>query len=163
MIFLKNRLVFGTIKRIIKMVFSVAYKIIKAFNLHLTLFVLLLGMVLAILGVIEKGSLEYTLFLVALGLTVVYAVVKTIKTVFGIKPKNGKVKIIKTDDKTQSVQEQGQAFSEQYQQPVQEVQEKPTYYTVKNNPSYVYAEYSDRYELFLKTSSGLKRVRVDHK
>ena len=41
--------------------------------------------------------------------------------------------------------------------------EKPVYYAVKNQPNYIMAEYSDRYELFLKTKKGLLRVRVDYK
>ena len=166
MIFLKNRLIFGTIRRIIKTVFSVVYKIIKAFNLHLTLFVALLGAVLVMLGVINKEGVGVIIYLAVLGLTIVYAVLKTIKKIFGTKPKNGKVKIVKVGDSVGPEQDQTsheQPQPQQVHQTVQSYQEKPVYYTVKNNPSYVYAEYSDRYELFLKTSSGLKRVRVDLK
>ena len=39
----------------------------------------------------------------------------------------------------------------------------PKYFTVKQNPKYVMAEYSDRYELFYRSESGFKRVRVDYK
>lgn len=48
--------------------------------------------------------------------------------------------------------------------PVQPIlDEKPVYFTVKQNPNYVMAEYSDRFELFLKTKKGLQKVRVDYK
>lgn len=166
MILYKNRLVFGMIRRIIKTVFSVAYKVIKAFNLHFTLFVLLLGIVLAVLGVIAKEGAGLYVYLVVLALTVVYAVVKNIKNVFGIKPQKGKIKIVKVDDKTfqeTQPQEQQSNLQQFHEQLVQSYVETPKYYAVKNNPNYVYAEYSDRYELFLKTSNGLKKVRVDYK
>lgn len=39
----------------------------------------------------------------------------------------------------------------------------PIYFTVKQNTNYVFAEYEDRYELFLKTESGLKYIRTDKK
>ena len=41
--------------------------------------------------------------------------------------------------------------------------EKPRYYKLKQNPDYVMAEYSDRYELFLITAKGLEKVRTDYK
>ena len=177
MIFYKNRLIFGTIRRIIKTVFSVLYKIIKAFNLHVTLFVLLLGIVLAIAGTINKEDSSFIVYLVVLGLSVVYAVIKTFNSIFKPNNKKSSVKIMKVSENQieQQVQEQ---VKEQVQQQMQQFQpkssayqpqpivpqvEKPRYYAVKNNPSYVYAEYSDRYELFLKTSTGLKKVRVDYK
>ncbi len=44
-----------------------------------------------------------------------------------------------------------------------DVEEKPVYYAVKNQPGFVMAEFSNRYELYLKTENGLQRVRVDYK
>lgn len=161
MIFYKNRLIFGVIRRIIKTVFSVVYKIIKAFNLHLTLFVFLLGILLAILGVITKGGAGLTVYLIVLALSVVYALVKTLSKIFGNKKKGGRVKIIKTQDVSDSSEEENQP--EKLEKSIIEDYQLPKYYTVKNNPSYVYAEYEDRYELFLKTSNGLKKIRTDYK
>ena len=43
------------------------------------------------------------------------------------------------------------------------VEEKPKYFKVKQNPNYIMAEYMDRYELLVKTESGLKLVRTDYK
>ena len=37
------------------------------------------------------------------------------------------------------------------------------YYEVKQDSRYVFAEYDDRYELFLKTNDGLKYVKTDYK
>ncbi|MBR1983590.1 MAG: hypothetical protein IKA12_02770 [Clostridia bacterium] len=181
MIFYKNRLIFGTIRRIIKTVFSVLYKIIKAFNLHVTLFVLLLGIVLAIAGTINKEDSSFIVYLVVLGLSVVYAEIKTFNSIFKPNNKKSSVKIMKVSENqieqqaneqaNEQVKEQVQQQMQQFQpkssayqpQPIVPQVEKPRYYAVKNNPSYVYAEYSDRYELFLKTSTGLKKVRVDYK
>lgn len=39
----------------------------------------------------------------------------------------------------------------------------PIYFTVKQDERYVFAEYEDRYELYLKTENGLKYVRTDTK
>ena len=39
----------------------------------------------------------------------------------------------------------------------------PIYFTVKQDPRYIFAEYEDRYELYLKTESGLKYVKTDVK
>lgn len=175
MIFHKNRLIFGVIRRIIKTVFNVVYKIIKAFNLHLTLFVLLLGIVLAIVGVINKEDSSITVYAIVLILSLVYAVIKTFNNVLKTKNKNSRVKIVKVNDSEEEQQPQpkhqtAQAQQQNIQQPTQnnylavDIQpSKPKYYAVKNNPSYVYAEYDDRYELFLRTSTGLKKIRVDYK
>ena len=39
----------------------------------------------------------------------------------------------------------------------------PIYFTVKQDPRYIFAEYQDRYELYLKTDNGLQYVRTDNK
>ena len=39
----------------------------------------------------------------------------------------------------------------------------PIYFTVKQDDRYFFAEYEDRYELYLKTESGLKYIRTDTK
>lgn len=39
----------------------------------------------------------------------------------------------------------------------------PIYFSAKQDPRYVFAEYEDRYELYLKTDSGLKYVKTDKK
>ena len=53
------------------------------------------------------------------------------------------------------------------EQPLRKEKQKksvyPIYFTVKQDPRYVFAEYEDRYELYLKTESGLKYFRTDTK
>ncbi len=41
--------------------------------------------------------------------------------------------------------------------------ERPKYYNVAGRPDYIFAEYSDRFELFKKSSDGLFLVRTDYK
>lgn len=48
-------------------------------------------------------------------------------------------------------------------QPQPPIQEQPRYFRVRQNPNYVMAEYSDRYELYLITPNGLKLTRTDYK
>lgn len=40
--------------------------------------------------------------------------------------------------------------------------ERPKYYNVAGRPDYIFAEYSDRFELFKKSSDGLFLVRTDY-
>ena len=58
--------------------------------------------------------------------------------------------------------QQTQNFSNVYQTQ-QPIQEQPRYFRVRQNPNYVMAEYSDRYELYLITPNGLKLTRTDYK
>lgn len=65
-------------------------------------------------------------------------------------------------NQTQQTYTQNQTFAPT-PQPNTTFIEQPRYFKVKQNPNYVMAEYSDRYELFLITPQGLKKVRVDQK
>lgn len=157
----KNRLIFGVIKRIVLSVFKAVYQVIKAFNLQITIFILLLGLVLYVVGALKQGSALLIVFCILTVFSVLYAVIITLKKLLGFKGKRKTpVKIVvpkeipvperKNDD---DIQKQQTAY----------VSEKPTYYAVKNNPGYVMAEYSDRYELFIKSRDGLKKIRTDYK
>ena len=157
----KNRLIFGVVKRIVLSVFKAVYQVIKAFNLQITIFILLLGLVLYVVGALKQGSALLIVFCILTVFSVLYAVIITLKKLLGFKgkrktsvkivgPKEIPVPEIKNDD---DIQKQQTAY----------VSEKPTYYAVKNNPGYVMAEYSDRYELFIKSRDGLKKIRTDYK
>lgn len=60
-----------------------------------------------------------------------------------------------------------QSYEQGYQQPlpVERVEKNDFigYFKVAQNPNYVMAEYVDRYELFLQTENGLKKIREDYK
>ena len=162
MILYRSPLIFGFIRKIIKVFFTVLYKIFAFFNLQLTLLLSLIGLVLYITGIFEKNSIVLIIFYVLLVLSIVYAIMGTIKRLLGIEKRVKKSKgaqiVNEQIDKQESAQEEAnQVKTEQVKK------ESPTYYTVKQNNNYIMAEYSDRYELFKKTEQGLKKVRTDYK
>lgn len=169
---------FALIKKIVSKVFSFIYLIISAFNLQYTLFLAILGLILFLCGVLTNNLAIAIVFYVLLGLSVIYAVVRTFRRIFGVgKYKKSGVKIIKQESREEQSAEQEER-AETFQQKVAEsyveetyqtveqsvIQpEKPKYFRVKQNPNYLMAEYSDRYELFLVTESGLKKIKTDYK
>ncbi|MBQ9734745.1 MAG: hypothetical protein IJV95_02680 [Clostridia bacterium] len=161
MILYKNRLIFGVVRKIISMAFTVVYKILSVFNLQLTLLVLLIGAVLYLTGTLDKNPTVLLIFQVVLICSVVYAIISTVKRLLGIskKPKKSKgAQILDTDASIDQTKVQEQAV-----QTVAVEQDKPTYFRVKQNPELIMAEYHDRYELFRVTKEGLKRIRTDYK
>ena len=153
MLAFRNRLIIGSITKFIKKVASIIYKILKTFHLHVALLVLLTGIILFFVGVFEDNATAEMIYFIVLIASIFYAVIGTIKAVLFPKPKEekkrAKVDIVKNDDDNH--------------QEETTTKEKPIFYKVKQNHSYVMAEYSDRYELFVKTGEGLKKVRTDYK
>ena len=128
------------------------------FNLQPTLFFALLGVVLYIVGAFEN-SLVLTLFYVAIIVSIVYAVCATILKLLGLDKKIFKSKGVQimgeeTAPKTEEVPDDVEKTS---------IEEYPKYFRVKQNPNYVMAEFEDRYELYMKTADGLKKIRTDYK
>lgn len=175
MILIRNRLVVGIIKKIITTVFKAIYKVFDLFNLHLTLLVGAIGAVLFLTGVFSKNQSLVVIFLVVLACTLVYAVLTTLKKVLklggGDDVSRGKgVQIIKgSGGQTKKVEPERRPpapiVEPTRQQEVQRPKtvDVPRYYRVKQNPDYLMAEYSDRYELYKKSGGGLIKVRVDYK
>ena len=160
MILYRSPLIFGVIKRIVKVFFTVIYKIFSFFNLQFTLLISLIGLVLYLTGVFNSNKVVLIIFYLLLVLSIVYAIAGTIKRLLGIQPR------VKKSKGAQIINEQPEAVDNNQTQmeTVQQVKiESPTFYTVKQNNNYIMAEYSDRYELFKKTESGLKKVRTDYK
>lgn len=66
-------------------------------------------------------------------------------------------------------QYQQQPAAPQYQPPLPSAQtpvaesEVPRYFRVKQNPSFIMAEYSNRYELFRVENGQLVKIRTDYK
>ena len=162
MILYKNRLIFGIIKKIIVVIFTVIYKILALINLQLTLLIALLGLILLFTGVFENNSAILIIYYVLLIISIVYAILATIKKLFGLDKKVKKSKgaqIVNTDN-TEEKTDNAQVTVEPT---VVSKVETPTYFRVKNQPDYIMAEYSNRYELFKKTENGLKKIRTDYK
>ena len=163
MILLRNRLIVGVIKNIIKTVFTVVLKIFQFFNLQFSLLIALIGCVLYITGTFDQNPVVLLVFQLMLIASIVYAIVSAIKKLLGIdnKNKNSKgVQIVKPE-------QQENTENEQKEQSVAvqtiEKEQKPMYFRVKNHPDYIMAEYSDRVELFKRTEAGLRKIRTDYK
>ena len=158
MILYRNRLLFGFVKNIIKTVFSVVYKILALFNLHYTILLVLVGIILYFTGAFERNDgVVLLIYQILIVLSVVHAIVGTVKRLLGLDKKVKKSKGAQIVNKKSDVKDDD---ANDYDQPRKE---KPTYFRVKQSPDYVMAEYSDRYELYKKSEVGLKHVRTDYK
>lgn len=150
------------LKKTIHAIFSFAYKIIKFFHLQFTLLILLIGLVLYLTGLADKILSLKIFYFVVLLFSVLSAVFLTLKKLFGNKKEKQEknVQIIKQETALQK--EKGTSLNEQ--SVLQGTSSAyPKYYNVKQNGNYLMAEYEDRYELYLKTTQGLQKVRTDYK
>ncbi|HCH74719.1 MAG TPA: hypothetical protein DEV87_06025 [Clostridiales bacterium] len=160
----KNRLVFGVVKGAVKGVLKAIYKVLSVFNLHFTLFLAVLGLILYLTGTFEKGGALLICYVLLLILSVIFALFSTIKKVFKIgKKKGGGVTIVNTDSETENENvgvphEEKKTYSGESREECE-----PRYYRVKQDPRCIMAEYPDRYVLYRKTENGLKRIRTDYK
>ena len=162
---IRNRLIFGMIKRIISTLFKAIYSVISIFNLQLALLVLVVGLVVYLTGAMNNPTVKL-IFDGAFILSVVFAILLTIKKLLGIgkSPKKSKgVQVVNTEQTVQQAQPVQPVVATPIIQSQTVAPEKPVYYRVKGNDNYVMAEYSDKYELFLITDGGLKKVRTDFK
>ncbi len=169
MILFKNHLIIGFIFKVLKWIIKFLYKILKFFNLHVTLLIILVGIILFFAGVFEGNPVMETVFYVVLVASIFLGVIAAIERILfpkkkDDKKKRNKVDIVKNTDQAGAPGvAQNTATSGAPTQMGNEVAEKPRYYKVKQNNDYIMAEYSDRYELFIKTPSGLRKVRTDLK
>ncbi len=165
MILYRNRLVFGIIKSIFGAVFGVLNKILSVFNLQPTALLLLIGLVLYFTGTMDRSPVLLTVFQLVVIVSVVYAVISTIKSILGIEKKVKRSKgaqIVNNAEQPTTVNTVEQSVAGVVA-PVVVEQEKPVYFSVKQNPEYVMAEYKDRYELFRIVNGSLKKIRTDYK
>ena len=87
MIIYRNRLIIGIIEKVLMAAVTVVYKILSVFNLHVTLLVALVGLVLFLTGALSASptlSLVYKLILI---FSVVYAIVSTLRGMLGLNKK----------------------------------------------------------------------------
>ena len=92
MAFLKTGLVFGLIKKVIVAVFKAVYTVLSFFNLHLTVLVGLVGLVLFLTGTFDKYPTVQTGFYIAIIASVIVAIIITIRKLLGLTNKNRKRK-----------------------------------------------------------------------
>ena len=159
MILYRSPLIYGTIKRIVQVFFTVIYKIFNFLNMQFTLLLALIGLVLYLTGAFSSNNVVLIIYYLLLVLSIVYAIVATIKKLLGLSPR------VKKSKGAHIIDQQIETIKAEKHEPIKEerVVERPTYYTVKQNNNFIMAEYSDRYELYKKTEDGLKKVRTDFK
>ena len=183
MIFFKNRLILGWVSYLIRKIIKLIYKLLKFLNLQLTLLVSILCIVLQLTGAFDAEPILKTVFLVMLAITVVYAIVMTVRRLLfpNRKPKRyyGKVQVMeKTENDTKPNEETvsrepEKEEVEEYGIPEEKAVESkpiespvnlsPKMYAVKGHAGFYMAEYSDRVELYKQTSNGLIKIRTDYK
>lgn len=169
--------IFRAIKKIISQALKAVYRLLCVFNLQFTILVVLVGVLLWALGVFEQGGFALIIFVILFIGSIGLALYLTARKILGLdteKQKKSKIQIVgnnQPESQTQSVnistmQTQQNAVETQNAQIEQGEclqPEVPRYYKVKQNSNYVMAEYSNRYELFLITPNGLKKIRTDYK
>ena len=163
----RNRLIFGIVKKILSAIFKVIYKIISAFNLQLPVLIGLVGLVLFFTGVLDSTPVLWTVVALALVISIAFSIMSFIKKILGLnkvsKKKKG-VHIMKEPKAEETLDEKdAQDFSGVTLESERVDTEKPRYYKVKNKPSYVMAEYSDKYVLYKINEGRLEEVRRDVK
>ncbi len=164
MLFVKRYLLFGIIKKIITAVAKIIYKILSLFHLELTLLCAVLGCVIEIAyGSVSKSKTSLIVFHVILAATVLYALLRTLGVGKRKKSQKDEEKPKKSVKETEETYENAKHTENFEEKSVPVREEAPRYFRVKQNPKYVMAEYSDRYELFLDTDSGYEYVRTDYK
>lgn len=170
-------MIIGTIKKIIAGALKGVYKLLCVFNLQFALLVAVIGAILFLCGVFEGGGFALIVFVLVFICSIVLALVLTIRKILGLDKKKSTKSPVEILNQAPSqpqviqvVQQPVESSAVQYdQQPaptnvyIPPIEEKPKYFRVKQNPNYVMAEYSNRYELLQITSEGLKKIRTDYK
>ncbi|MBR5192345.1 MAG: hypothetical protein IKW33_02940 [Clostridia bacterium] len=156
------------VKKILTTVLMAIYKVLAIVNLQPAIFVVIVGLIVFLTGSFITYPVLKTVFLIALGLSVLYAVIITFCKLFGFGTKKNNSKIQIVNEKTKQPEEKTQTPppAPKTPQPVPETTKEPTYpiYSrVKNHPNLLMAEFSDRYELYKKENGKLIRLRQDYK
>jgi len=158
--------VIKSIKKLVLGLLEGIYKVISFLNLQLALLVAVVGVVLMITGTFENNPSVLIEFYIALGVSVLLGVIGGIHKLFGIKCKEKTkkaVQIVGVSNDTGNSQQQPTLndTAVPVSPPVQTGY--PKCYAVRQNPKYIMAEYEDKYVLYYKGESGLKKVRTDYK
>ena len=177
----RNYLIFGLIEKIITLVVKTVLKILGLFHLTPMFLVGIVGVVVYFTGAFNNHAV-LIIFDVALGLTAGWAVIGTIMGITGHgkkkkakKQKRGKVDVVRGEMDEADTPELEVPINTTYEveeekpkkiKKVKHAEREPEtarFYEVRQNPSLVMAEYSDRYELYQKTAGGLIKLRTDYK
>lgn len=165
MILVKDRLLFGAIKKFVVGVMKAVYKIISFINLQGPLLVLLFGAVLFLTGAFETNATVLVLFYAALVISILISVLITVRKVFKFDRVNRKNNMQIINEKSgETPINAGSPPREEKTFPSPSAREGyPRYFSVRQNQNYIMAEYEDRYILYYRTENGFKKVRTDYK
>ncbi len=160
MILVKNRGIIGLVTRIITGILKFIYRLIALLNLQLTLLIGLIGLIIFLCGGFDDNGIAVTVLCVAVAISIVYAVIATVKKLLGFDKKKSKKRersvpqIVKSDNEFKISQTSDN---------INEIVQAPKYFRVKQNSNYIMAEYHDRYELFYVQNGKMKKIRTDYK
>ena len=130
--------------------------IIKKLNLIIILAIYLLYFILFLCGLdVSYGSIIFAITHVLVFTTLLYSIFRI------IFPKNNEKSSGKNVAKKSNQVDNNTLKNKSDNK--KEVNNSVVYYEVKQDNRYMFAEYPDRYELFLKTDNGLKYVKTDYK
>lgn len=177
MIYYKSYLIISSVKSALKLVLKIIDKILNRLHLYLCLTVLTVGLLLFLLGVFSRHGEYLYGFIGALIISLLYALLRIkgeVKKKFFSKRGSAQIVPPETEETRKNKTENEDLQYSGYNNPAlqnedtgfqtEKKQEKyPKYYNVKGKPDYVMAEFSDRYELYLKTRNGLRKIREDKK
>ena len=90
MLFHKNRLILGPIKKVITAILKGIYALLKFFNLQITLLIGLVGLILFFSGVFQKNVYVELGFYILLILSIIYAVVASFSKALKLDKKEEK-------------------------------------------------------------------------
>lgn len=152
-------------KDFFKTILTFVYNIFNVLNLVPALFISLVGLVLYVTGTFNTYPVVALIFQLLLIAAVIYAIVATGRKLLGLDKRVKKSKGMQIVSDNESAKDTVKEKKKEKDLATQNVQvaEKPKYFKLKQNPDYIMAEYQDRYELFLITDAGLKKIRTDYK
>ena len=152
-------------KDFFKTILTFVYNIFNVLNLVPALFISLVGLVLYVTGTFNTYPVVALIFQLLLIAAVIYAIIATGRKLLGLDKRVKKSKGMQIVSDNESAKDTVKEKKKEKDLPTETVQvvEKPKYFKLKQNPDYIMAEYQDRYELFLITDAGLKKIRTDYK
>ncbi len=166
MMFLKNMIIWGFIRKFFKALFSGIYAVVSFLNLQLTVLLAAVGLILFLTGVFDKSGAVLVIFYACLIFSVVLAIILTVRKLLGLDNKRKKKRNLIAADEPQSARvnvTETPPVTEDSTESAETTEGKPVYYAVKGREGYYMAEYNDRYELYINSGGKLVKIREDRK
>lgn len=166
MIYIKSRKLFPSFFKTGKTVSKWIFDFLTFLNLHVILFVVVVGILLYLLGVFNTVPELVIVYPIVLVLSIIFAISSTINKIINPKSKNKKKKK-NTQDKDEPKVDVKVSNDVNYNEPKVDEPLDTTkvirYFKTAKNPNVVVVEYIDRYDLYYKSNTGFKFIRTDYK